>query len=151
MGLNGSADGTYRRSVSRTASMPWYMAVRVSLTKQARVVVHVADLECHRGVTVDTVEEHGDVDVDDVAVGQRSAVGNAVADDLVDRRTHRLGIAPVVERAGIGPPAHDLVVNLGVDAVGGHPWGHQLPSEQQHLSGHLPRSAHGLDLLAAAN
>ena len=38
--------------------------------------------------TPSTVER--DVEVDDVAVGQRAVVGDAVADDLVDRGAQRL-------------------------------------------------------------
>ena len=52
----------------------------------ARVLVHVADEERGGRIAMHTVAEEGDVDVDDVAVGQRSGVGDAVADDLVHRR-----------------------------------------------------------------
>src|SRR3546814_6145427 len=58
--------------------------------------VDVADEERGVGVAVHAIEEDRDVEVDDVAVGQRSVVGDAVADDLVDGCAQRLREAAVV-------------------------------------------------------
>ena len=55
-----------------------------------RAVVDVADEERGVGVAVHAVEVDRDVEVDDVAVDQRAVVGDAVADDLVDRGAQRL-------------------------------------------------------------
>ena len=65
------------------------------------------------------LEEDGDVEVDDVAVLQRPGVGDAVADDLVDRRADALGEAVVVERARVGAALDGEVVDEDVDLVGG--------------------------------
>ena len=43
-----------------------------------------------------TVKVHRDVDIDNVAVDQRSVVGNAVTHAVVDRRAHGLGKPAVV-------------------------------------------------------
>src|SRR5690606_39364941 len=54
------------------------------------------------GVAVHALVVGGDVDVDDVAVGDDGVVGDAVADDLVQRGAQRLGVALVAQRAGVG-------------------------------------------------
>ena len=64
-----------------------------SRARARATLVDVADEERDRRVAVHAVEVDGDVDVDDVAVDQRPAVGDAVADDLVDRGADRLGEA----------------------------------------------------------
>lgn len=48
-------------------------------------------------ICVETAVVDGDVDVEDVAVLEHSLVGNAVADDLVERRAYGLGEMAVVE------------------------------------------------------
>src|SRR5690348_18174569 len=50
------------------------------------------------GVTMDAVEVRRDVDVDDVAVLDHLAAGDAVADHLVDAGAQRLGEAAVAQR-----------------------------------------------------
>lgn len=58
----------------------------------------VADVVCLVDVAVEAAVVESDVDVDNVAVGERARVGDAVADDLVDGCAHGLGEAVVVER-----------------------------------------------------
>jgi hypothetical protein len=48
--------------------------------------VDLPDREGGVRVAVDAVEEDRDVEVDDVAVDECPVIGDAVADDLVDRR-----------------------------------------------------------------
>jgi hypothetical protein len=48
-----------------------------------------ADVEHAAGVTVKTILDHGDVDVDDVAALELLVPGNAMADHVIDRRTQR--------------------------------------------------------------
>ena len=57
----------------------------------AALGIDVADEERGVGVAVHPTDEAGDVDVDDVAVLQRTGVGDAVADDLVDRGAQAFG------------------------------------------------------------
>jgi len=115
------------------------------------VVVDVADQDGHRGIAVDPVEEDRDVDVDDVAVGQWSAVGDAVADDLVDRGAHRLGVAAVVERARIAAPNDGGLVDEGVDPVGGDAGLHGTAGLDEDLGCCRSRPAHPLDLVGGAH
>ena len=49
------------------------------------------------GIAVPAVQDHRDVDIQDVAVQQFFA-GDAVADDMVDRGADRFRIAAIVER-----------------------------------------------------
>ena len=93
--------------------------------RRADASVDLPDGERGVGVAVDPVEEDRDVEVDDVAVDERPVVGDAVADDLVDRRAQRLGERAVVQRARIAAAPDALLVAQGVELVGGHPGRHR--------------------------
>ena len=82
-------------------------------------LVDLAHQEGGGAVAVHAVEEDGDVEVDDVAVLERPAVGDAVADHLVGRGADRLGEAAVVERARVAAQPDGLVV---ADARRGRRW-----------------------------
>ena len=110
-----------------------------------RGLVDPSDAEGGVGVAVDPVEIHGHVDVDDVAVGQGAVVGDPVADDLVDRRAHRLGVPPVVEGARVGPPGDALGVDQLVELVCGDARGHGRAGGGQDLCRHPTRLAHAGD------
>jgi len=97
------------------------------------------------GVAMDALEIHGHVDVDDVAVDQGAVVGNPVADDLVDRRAHRLGVAPVVEGARVGPPGDALGVDQLVELVCGDARGHGRAGGGQDLCRDPTRLAASLE------
>jgi hypothetical protein len=94
---------------------------------------------------VHPVQVRGDVDVDDVPVADHGVVGDAVADDLVQRGAQRLGVAAVAERAGVGAVAGQELVPHPVQLVGGHP-GRDVPADlSQRLGGELPGGPHPLD------
>lgn len=61
----------------------------------------VANIVCLVQIAVEAAVVEGHVDVQDIAVLQYSLVGYAVADDLVYRRTYRLGEVAVVQRRRI--------------------------------------------------
>ena len=90
-----------------------------ALDEQARLLVDVADEVGRVGVAVHAVDVGRDVDVDDVAVLERAGVGDAVADDLVDARAHRLREALVAEGRGVGAVVEHVLVGDGVELVGG--------------------------------
>ena len=89
-----------------TASMPEHQALARHAHQVPRSVVYVADEERGVRVAVHAFAIQRDVEVHDVTVDQWAIVGDAVADDLVDRRAERLGEAVVVERARV-PAALD--------------------------------------------
>lgn len=68
---------------------------------------------------MNAVVVHGDVHVDDVAVGQSPTVGNAVTDHFIDRRAQRLGEPAIVERAGVTVAGDRGLVADAVELVGG--------------------------------
>src|SRR5690606_4232922 len=59
----------------------------------------VADDEHAAGIPVPAVLDHGDIDVEDVALLEELVVRNAVADLVVDRGADRLGIGDVAATA----------------------------------------------------
>jgi hypothetical protein len=69
---------------------------------------------------VHAADVRGDVDVDDVAVVQLGRVGDAVADDLVDRGAQRLGEAFVAEGRRVGAVVDEELVPDPVQLVGRH-------------------------------
>src|SRR5690606_33841264 len=104
-------------------------------------VVHAA------GVAVPAVLDHGDVDVDDVAVLQDLGLArDAVADHVVDRGAHGLGEAAVAD-VGRDRPLHlqDVVVADPVELLGGDPGLHVRGDHLQHLGGQAAGDAHLLD------
>ena len=103
----------------RTALMPRHQRLAGALDEQPRLLVDLADEVGRVGVAVHAADERGDVDVDDVAVAQHGGVGDAVADDLVDRGAQRLGEAAVAERRRVGAVVDEELVPDAVQLVGG--------------------------------
>src|SRR5690606_14786161 len=104
-------------------------------------VVHAA------GVAVPAVLDHGDVDVDDVAVLEDlGGARDAVADDVVDGDAGGLGVAPVAD-VGRDRVLHvdDVVVADAVQFLGAHPRLHVRGDHFQHLGGQAAGDAHLLD------
>jgi len=65
------------------------------------------------------VLDNGDIDVEDVTVLQGFVIGNAMADDMVDRGADRLGEALVVQRGGNGLlNVDDMLVAQAVELLG---------------------------------
>ena len=93
------------------------------------------------------VEEDGDVDIDDVAVAQLATVGDAMANDLVDRGADRLGEAAIVQWAGIPVTGKDLLVDPGIDCVGGDARRDHRASDHQHFSGGGASTVHSCNLV----
>ncbi|MNN46538.1 hypothetical protein D3C81_1609220 [compost metagenome] len=107
----------------------------------------MADGEHLAGVAVVTVLDHRDVDIDDVAILQRFVVGDAVADDVVDRGADRLGEALVVQRRGNGLlHVDDVVVADAVQFVGSDAGLDVFADHFQHFGGQAAGDAHFLDI-----
>src|SRR5215217_7422577 len=68
-----------------------------------------------------SVEKGSHVDLHQISVLQRALVGDAVADDLVHRRTARLREAPVTQRGGVCAGADDELVDHSVQLIGRNP------------------------------
>src|SRR2546429_6050443 len=95
------------------------------------------------GVAVESVADHGDVDVDDVPGLQALVIRDAVADHVVHRGTDGLGKAAVVEvRRHRALHVDDIVVAEAVELLGRHPRHHVLRDHVEHLGGEAPGGAH---------
>ena len=90
-----------------------------ALDEQSVLLGHVAGQEGGVGVAVHAVDVGGDVDVDDVAVLDHGRVGDAVADDLVERRAAGLREALVAQRRRVGAVVDHVLVRDAVELVGG--------------------------------
>jgi hypothetical protein len=97
-------------------------------------------------VPVEAFEERRDVDVDDVAVLQHLAAGDAVAHDRVDAGADALGKAVVVERRRTRAPTDRVLVDDAVDLLRRHADAELLPDELERLGCHPAGDAHALDL-----
>ena len=100
---------------------------------------------------MDAVQVDGDVNVHDVAVGQRPTIGDPMADHLVDRGTDRLGVAAVVQRAGVATAGHRGCVHDLVQMIGSHAGYHVGPHLEQNPSRCLAGPTHPLHLLGCAH
>ena len=144
--LDGPTNGVDR--LARTSRCDPLVHGHPGLDHQTPIGVgHLPHSQGDGGVAVHSVQEDGDVHVDDVTVGQRSAVGDPVADHLVDRRAHRLGVAPVVQWAGVAAPVDGRLVDDLVEAVGGDPGNHVRADLQQDLGGCRPGPTHPCHLV----
>jgi len=89
----------------------------------ARRIADVADEEHAAGVPVVALEDTRHIDIQDITFSQDpSRRWNAVTDDLVDGRTHALGVAAIVQRRRHRPSLHRHFVHPLVDCLGRDPW-----------------------------
>ncbi len=93
------------------------------------------------------VQDHGDVDVQDVAVLQLPLAGNAVADDVVDRGADRLRIAAIVQRRRHRAMRDDEVVAQLVQRAGRHARPHMRGDHVQRLGRQPAGGAHPGEVL----
>ena len=75
---------------------------------------------------------------------KRLFVGNAVADDVVDRGADRLPVALVEQRRGIGAVIVREFVDEAVERFGGHARAHHRADQVERLGGQRPGLAHRL-------
>ncbi|MNV51669.1 hypothetical protein D3C71_1437250 [compost metagenome] len=109
---------------------------------------YVADVEHPAGITVETVLDDGDVDVQGVAIFERLVVWNAMADHMVDRRADRLWIALVIERGRDGfLLIDDVVVADLVQLIGGNARLDVFGNHFQHIGGQFAGDTHFGDIL----
>ena len=47
------------------------------------------------GIAMPAIQDDGDVNIDDVAIGQHAVPGNAMADHVIDRSAGRFRVAPI--------------------------------------------------------
>ena len=90
-----------------------------ALDEQVRLLVDSPNLEHCARVTVHAVLVGGDVDVDDVAIFERTVVRNAVADDLIDGGADGLGEAHVAQARRVGVVRDEELVADAVEFLGG--------------------------------
>ena len=109
--------------------------------------LHVADEIHAAGVAVPAVDDHGDVDIDDVAVAQRLVVRNAVADDVVDRGAERVAIAAIAEAGRNAAMRGGVVEGQLVEIFGGDAGLHLGNEQVEHLGGQPAGAAHALEVL----
>ena len=107
--------------------------IKCRVSQDASLQRRLSDPEHPAGVSMPTVENHGDIEIQDIAALETGAVRNAVADDMIDGRAHGLGKALVVQRRRDRPVVHDEVVAQLVQLFGGHPRPDLRRDEVKHL------------------
>ena len=99
----------------------------------ARLHARRARVEHAARVAVPAVEDHGHVDVHDVALLQPLVAGDAVADDVIDRGADGLGVAAIAERRRHCAAIDDVVVAEGIEGLGGDAGLDQRRQRVEHL------------------
>src|SRR6185437_4190412 len=144
VGLDDTADGVEGPAGSDGPDAAHHGLVG-ALDEQPGLLRRVAGQEGGVGVAVHAADVGGDVDVDDVTVGDDGVVGDAVADDLVERGAQGLGVAAVAERAGVGAVVDEEFVADAVELVGGDAGLDVVADLGQGLGGDLAGHPHALD------
>ena len=75
------------------------------------VIDAVSDEKRPTMIAVITVEIRGDVDADNIAIAERTRVGNSVTNDVINADAATAWIIPVFERRRIGAASDDGFVN----------------------------------------
>src|SRR5262245_27872756 len=91
------------------------------------------------------VDDHGDVDVDDVTLLQAVVAGNAMAEDMVDRGADRLGKAAVVQGRRNGAVPDDEVMAQTIQLARGDARLDVGRDEIERLGGQASGPPHGVE------
>ena len=116
-----------------------------ALDERSRPSVDLADRVGRVRVAVDAVEIGGDVQVDEVALLEDGRVGDAVADDLVDRGADRFGEAHVAQAGRVGAVVAHVLVGYTVELVGGDTGGDDGGGLGHSAGGHPAGGADAFD------
>ena len=92
------------------------------------------------------IELRRHVDVDDIALAQHFGAGNAVADNVVDRRTDRFWEPSVVKRGRDGAARHDEIMAQGVDLFRCHAGHDEIRDIVEGLGRQAPGAAHPFEI-----
>ena len=141
MALDGVADIAQRRARAHRFDAAHQRFVG-HVHQPARLHPGAADREHAAGVAVPAVEDHRDVDVHDVALGEHLVARDAVADHVVDRGADRFREAAVVQRRRHRAALDDEVVAERVQRAGGHPGDDMRGHEVEHLGREPSGAAH---------
>ena len=106
-------DGGDRLVKGLTGSLNQAHHIRVGLGLITNVV-------CLIEIRVQAIAVDGNVEVDDITVLKRALVRDTVANDLVNAGADTLGEVVVVEWRRVGVALHALLVDDGVNLLGGH-------------------------------
>jgi hypothetical protein len=107
----------------------------------------VPDRDRDRRVRDPAVENHADVDREDVAAAQLVGARDPVDDHRVRRRADRAGEAAVSEEGGLAALRADEALGGLVELEGGHAGAHLPPEHRQRARQHAPGGADLIDLL----
>ncbi len=97
-------------------------------------------------VAVPAVHDGGDVHVDDIAVFKDIAIGNSVADYIIDAGAAGFCVAQVTERGGLVFVANSVLVDQPVDFFSRDTGLDKGANVIHELSVEFPGTAHGVAL-----
>ena len=115
---------------------------------------HFANRHCDRPVADEPVEHRAEVETDDVSLLQLCPIGDAVHDDVVDRRTDHRGIRRKAHRAvafegRLRAALRKLLFRHRVELCRRHTWLDHRPHDFENLENHAIGAIHHRDLIAA--
>jgi hypothetical protein len=107
---------------------------------------HVAHQKRAAAIAVHPIHKTRNVQRDNVAVQERSCVGDTMTEHIIDRGTRRFRKSRIIERTGVGAVFHNVLVNKRIQFIRGdaglHKRGDVGPRGTRQLTG----SAHGSNL-----
>ena len=109
--------------------------------------LHLADVIHAAGIAMPAVQDDRHVDIDDVALLERTVAGDAVADDVIDRGAERMAVAAIAEARGQGAVIERVFEGKSVERRRGHARLHFGNQKVQHLRRQPAGPAHALEIL----
>ncbi len=117
-------------------------AIERALRHPAPLLVHAPNEKCLALIAMPAIDDGGDIDVDDVAIVQHIAIGDAVANHIIDTGAAALGEVLVTERRALVTalecPRTDEIVNV----AGRNARDNLRPEKIHQLSVHLAGVSH---------
>ena len=93
--------------------------VEGTLANGASFIADVSDEEGFRLITVPSVHDAGDIDIDDIAIVENIVTWDAVADDVVHTRAAAFGVSEVPKGGRCVSVLNGVVVCESIDFTGG--------------------------------
>jgi hypothetical protein len=94
---------------------------------------------------MNTIDETGDINIDDVSVIEHVAIRDAMTDHFIQRGTDTLGVTVIIERARIRPALDGQIVDQNVDVVSGDTGLYEVTGLTKNVSGHIAGVTHSFD------
>lgn len=97
-------------------------SIECALADRASFFANGPNQECFGLIAMPTVDNTGDVDIDDIAILQDIVAGDAMADDIIDARAATAGVSQIPKCRWRVAVLDSEIVDEAIDFAGGDTW-----------------------------